>query len=225
MRRIHSLFQTVLLPKAAAALTAAVGLLLAVPSLAQEVVGDIPEEPAGEATALGQATGGEHQGGLPQLTQTETFASQIFWTIVTFCLLYFVIAKVILPRIAGTMEERQDKLDDDLSRAEKLRLEADQVMAEHEQGLQQARSEATALLGKAQEAWQAEAAKRNAAEDAKLAEKIKADEARIVQARTEAEGNLKSVAATVATALTDKLIGVTPPEAQVTEAVDSVVQR
>lgn len=218
MRRIQSLFPTTLLPMAAAATTAALGLLPAVPSLAQEVSGEIAGEPAVEA-------GGGHEGGLPQLTQTDTFASQIFWTIVTFTVLYFVVAKVILPRIAGTMEERQDKIDDDLSRAEKLKGEADQVMSDYDQSLQQARSEASELLRKAQEAWQAEAAERNAAEDAKLAEKVEADEARIDAARAEAEGNLKSVAASVATALTDKLIGVKPDDRQVDRAVDAVVQR
>lgn len=218
MRRIQSLFQTTLLPKAAAATTAAYAWLLAVPSLAQEVSGEVAGEPAVE-TPQG------HEGGLPQLTQTDTFASQIFWTIVTFTVLYFVVAKVILPRIAGTMEERQDKIDDDLSRAEKLKGEADQVMSDYEQSLQQARSEASELLRKAQEAWQAEAAERNAAEDAKLTEKVKADEARIAAARAEAEGNLKSVAASVATALTDKLIGVKPSDPQVDKAVDAVVQR
>ncbi|SMF62549.1 F-type H+-transporting ATPase subunit b [Tistlia consotensis] len=206
MRRIPSPFPTTPLQKAAAVLTVAGGLLSALPSLAQE---------AGEAA---------HKG-LPQISQTDTFPSQVFWAIVTFALLYVMVARVILPRIAGTMEERQDKIDDDLSRAEKLKGEADQVMADYERGLQTARSEALDLLRKAQEAWQVEADKRNAAEDAKLAERIKADEDRIAKARAEAEGNLKSVAASVAVALTDKLIGVTPPDQQVSKAVDAVVQR
>lgn len=213
MWRIHGLPPKAIQAKAAAGLTAAYGLLLAAPSQALAVTGE----------AAGQ--GGGHQGGLPQISQTHTFAGQVFWTIVTFTLLYLAVAKVILPRIAGTMEERQDKIDDDLSRAEKLKGEADQVMADYEQGLQQSRSEAAELLRKAQETLQAEAAERNAAEDAKLAEKIKADEERIAKARAEAEGNLKSVAASVAVALTDKLIGVTPAEKQVSKAVDAVVQR
>lgn len=191
-------------------LTAVTGLLTALPALAQQ------------AEQLQETA---HQGGLPQITQTYTFAGQIFWTIVTFALLYVAVAKIILPRIAGTMEERQDKIDDDLTRADKLKAEADQVMAEYDEGLRQSRAEASTLLRASQEAWEAEAAERNAAEDAKLTEKLKADEARIAQARSEAEGNLKSIAATVAVALTDKLIGVTPGEQQVSQAVDASVQR
>ena len=191
-------------------LTAVTGLLVALPALAQQ------------AEQLQET---EHQGGLPQITQTYTYAGQIFWTIVTFVLLYLAVSKIILPRIAGTMEERQDKIDDDLTRADKLKAEADQVMAEYDEGLRQSRAEASALLQAAQEAWATEAAERNAAEDAKLAEKVKADEARIAKARAEAEGNLKSIAATVAIALTDKLIGVTPAEQQASQAVDAAVQR
>ena len=208
MRRIHSLYPTMPRRAAAAGLAAVLGLLLTGPSLVQ--------------AATGEAGGG--QGGLPQLTQTDTFVGQIFWTIVTFGLLYWAVAKVILPRIAGTLEERQDKIDDDLSRAEKLKGEADQVMADYEQGLQTARAEASDLLRQAEEAWAAEAGKRNAAEDKKLAQKIKKDEERIAKARAEAEGNLKTVAATVAVSLTDKLIGVTPEDKQVSKAVDAVVQ-
>ncbi len=209
MRRIHSLYPTKPRRLAAAGLAAVLGLLLTGPSLVQ---------------AATEEAGGGHQGGLPQLTQTDTYAGQIFWTIVTFGLLYWAVAKVILPRIAGTLEERQDKIDDDLSRAEKLKGEADQVMADYEQGLQTARAEASELLRQAQEAWAAEAAKRNAAEDKKLAQKIKKDEERIAKARAEAEGNLKTVAASVAVSLTDKLIGVTPEDKQVSKAVDAVVQ-
>ena len=40
---------------------------------------------------------------LPQL-DIATYASQVFWLIVTFIVLYFLVAKIAMPRIAEVLE-------------------------------------------------------------------------------------------------------------------------
>jgi F-type H+-transporting ATPase subunit b len=71
---------------------------------------------------------------LPQL-DIETYASQIFWLIVTFIVLYFLVAKIAMPRIAEVLEGRQERIEDDLDKAETLKKEAYLVRVEYEKKL------------------------------------------------------------------------------------------
>jgi F-type H+-transporting ATPase subunit b len=153
---------------------------------------------------------------MPQL-DPEFFVSQLFWLVVVFATLYFLMSKLVLPRISEVLEERQDKVDDDLARAEKLRIEAEAALTEYEEALAVAREEAAGVLKQA-------TVEQQSAFSRKLAEQSKEAEDRILAAKTEALGNLKSVAAEAAVAATAKLIGVTPGDGDVSKAVDTSME-
>ena len=58
-----------------------------------------------------QAFGSE--AGMPQLNP-EFWASQIFWLILIFSILYLIIWKVFLPKITYSIENRKSKIVNDL---------------------------------------------------------------------------------------------------------------
>ena len=171
--------------------------------------------------AAGPALAAEPQGGLPQITQTDTYAGQIFWTIVTFGILYLVMSRVVIPRIGNAMEERQDKIDDDLTRAGKLKSEAEQVIQEYEAALATARAAARETHREALEAWSKKADQREQAFAEKLGGQTNEAEARIATAKAEALANLKEVATEISAAATVKLVGSAPESAEVKKAVDA----
>ena len=159
---------------------------------------------------------------MPQL-DPSSYASQIFWLVVLFGLLYFLMVRFVLPRIADVMEERQDKVDDDLARAERLRAEKDEVLAEYEASIGAARDEAAAHLKQSGEASAAELAKQQESFTQELAQKAVDAEVRISAAKSEAMANVKSVATDAALAITAKLIGVSPAQGVVQKAVDDAL--
>ena len=53
-------------------------------------------------------------GGLPQM-DISSYSSQIFWLIVTFGILYIFMWKIAIPQLRTTVEERKDKISNDLS--------------------------------------------------------------------------------------------------------------
>ena len=61
---------------------------------------------------------------MPQF-DTSTFVSQIFWLVVSFAVVFVFVWRIVLPRIAATLENRQRKIGDDLARAGELADQAD----------------------------------------------------------------------------------------------------
>ncbi|MEO1191173.1 MAG: F0F1 ATP synthase subunit B' [Pseudomonadota bacterium] len=158
---------------------------------------------------------------MPQF-DLQTAPSQIFWLIVVFGLLYLAFVKVVLPKMGGIIEARRTKIEGDLARAEKLKAEADEAVADYEKALAKARAEASTLLNEAAEANRKEMEARTAAFEKELNAKVQEAQSRIEAAEAEARGHLQEIAVTAAAQATEKLIGVTPSEAETAAAVKQV---
>src|SRR5919112_1091364 len=92
---------------------------------------------------------------MPQIEQLPyIFFSQLFWLAVVFGIMFFVIARGMLPKIQGTVELRDAKIAEDLERAQAARAEAEQTEAKWRERMDAARGEAARL---AQDAKQASA--------------------------------------------------------------------
>jgi F-type H+-transporting ATPase subunit b len=159
---------------------------------------------------------------MPQFNP-EWFASQLFWLAVTFIVLYLLMSRVALPRVAQILQERQEKVSDDLAKAERLKAEAQEIAESYEASLQEARSEAQKVLRQTGEEIAAEQAKRHEAYGQELNKKVEEAEARIETARAEALENLQGMAADVAQSATVKLIGGRLGKAKAEAAVKQVM--
>ena len=160
---------------------------------------------------------------MPQFNP-EWFASQVFWLVVIFTILYFLMSKVALPRIAGVLEERQEKIENDLAKAEQLRTEAEQVLEEYEKALAEARGEAQKRLKEASDQVSEEQSRRHQEFGKELAEQTKSAEERIAKAKQDAMDNLRNVAVDVAAAVSHKLIGVDHHRDTVEDAVEAAMK-
>ena len=85
---------------------------------------------------------------MPQL-DTSTFLPQLFWLAICFIALYFIMWKLVMPRIASVLQDRQERIDDDLEKAEKLRNDAAAVLETYEKTVAEGRSRAQAILREA----------------------------------------------------------------------------
>ena len=143
---------------------------------------------------------------LPQL-DVETYASQIFWLIVTFLVLYFLVAKIAMPRIAEVLEGRQERIEDDLDKAETLKKEAYLVRIEYEKALSSAREEAHEATRRAQEEIAKHGAEVEALANQKVINMLKDADDRIEAARNEASSDKEIVADTLEQNVARDIIG------------------
>lgn len=160
---------------------------------------------------------------MPQF-DTTTFASQIFWLVVTFAVVYVFISWVALPRISATLENRQRKIGDDLAKAGELADQTDEVMAAYDARLAEARANAHEELHEAATRAAAEADKRNAALADTLASNDATARERIAAESAAAVGNVKEIAEEIAGQAVERLIGRVPDSDAVEAAVTSSLQ-
>lgn len=142
--------------------------------------------------------------GLPQLNP-HWYASQVFWLAVHFIALYFIAAKLILPRITETLIKRDGRIAGDIEQADRLQQEAAEARKAYEQTLAEAREQAHAVRQKSIDearAAQVQAEKKMAETLAQRS--IEANE-RIAKASTELQDRLKSVATDAAAQIIARL--------------------
>lgn len=160
---------------------------------------------------------------MPQF-DPSSFASQIFWLIVSFGVLYYLMARVALPRIAEVLEERSERIANDLEKAQALRKESDAVIAAYEDALAKARADAGAVIA----ATKAELADLTAAREAafadRIAQKTAESEARIGAVRAEMTEQVKIIAGGTAGDITRQLAGLEVSPNAVSAAVAMRVQ-
>jgi F-type H+-transporting ATPase subunit b len=157
---------------------------------------------------------------MPQL-DISTFTPQLVWLAIWFVVLYLLMAKLALPRIARAMEARRRRREDDLARAAQLKAEADAASAAYQKTLAEARAQAQSTIKDASDRLAADAAAQQRALAARLAEQIEAAERRIAATKEQALAEVRGIAVDVGRSVVEKLTGAVPDAAKMAAAVDS----
>jgi F-type H+-transporting ATPase subunit b len=151
-------------------------------------------EGAMASDTTGAAT--EHAQGMPQL-DFSTFPNQIFWLVV----IYFIMNRIALPRIASVLADRQDTIQRDLEKAEELKEKAVAAEEAYNKALADARVEASKIVAETKADIQKELDKATAKADAEIAAKTAEGEVKINEIRDNATKAVKVVASDTAAAL------------------------
>lgn len=155
---------------------------------------------------------------MPQL-DFATFAPQLVWLTLVFGVLYLVMARVALPRIATVIEERRDRIADDLDTATQLKRNTEDAITSYETALQDARAKAHAIAQETRDRLSAETDARRTELEGQLNARIKEADARIKSTKDKALSNVRDVAVDVADAIAGQLLGENDRDAA-TRAVD-----
>jgi F-type H+-transporting ATPase subunit b len=174
-------------------------------------------------TSTEEVPTGEHGAGFPPFN-AQTFPAQLIWLAIFFALLYALMAKWALPQVGRVIDDRQKRIAGDIAEAQRLKQESEAAVAAYEKALADARGRAQAIANETRDRAAADAAAaRKIVEDALNAKLAEADKS-IAATKQAAMGNVRAVAEDAAAAVVERLIGLTPSEKTVADAVAAVLK-
>jgi F-type H+-transporting ATPase subunit b len=157
--------------------------------------------------------------------QSVNFPSQLVWLAVTFVLLYVLMSRIALPRIASILADRDKRIADDIAAANRFKEQSEAAHAAYEKALVDARGRAQSIANTTREQQAAAAEATNKRLEAQLHERIAAAEQSIAANRTSAMSNVGSIASDTAAAIVERLIGQAPAAHEVAAAVSETIKR
>jgi F-type H+-transporting ATPase subunit b len=160
---------------------------------------------------------------MPQFDIT-TFAGQIFWLVLSFGLLYVLVSRVILPKLISIVDQREDRISQDIRAAKDLQKEIDYLQAKVAETKRQAIREVTDLYDK----------EKRSLEDSfredffEIKQKLHAEQERFILDLAERQKILKETFVLEAPAIVDqvlnKVVNASLPASDIKEVTDSVAR-
>jgi F-type H+-transporting ATPase subunit b len=126
---------------------------------------------------------------------------------ILFVLVFGFLAKIGLPRIMKTLEERQDAIEGGINRADEAQAEAEQVLQQYRAQLDDARHEAARMREEAREQGAAIIAEMREQAQAEARRVTEAAQAQIQAERQQALTSLRAEVGTLATDLASRIVG------------------
>lgn len=160
---------------------------------------------------------------MPQL-DPSFFLTQLFWLVITFTILYVVLWRIALPKLADILEERQERIDEDLRRAETFKRDAEKALTAYEKTLAEGREQARAVLHQASEHMAEQAAERHDELSKELARQADQAETRIAEACEQAQAGIHDAASDVTKAVVSRLLDADVGQPEADEAVAAVLK-
>ncbi|SCA57367.1 ATP synthase subunit b [Candidatus Terasakiella magnetica] len=146
-----------------------------------------------------------------------------FWVALAFIVLMVLIAKPVSRMLATALDDRADTIKAQLDEAEKLREEAQELLASYKRKQQEAEEEAAKILQRAkEEAARLEAKSKTDLENA-LKRREAAAEARIAQAEATAIAEVQALATNVAVSAAEKLMADSIDATQANAMIDDAI--
>lgn len=179
------------------------------------------EAPAGGVSAATTETTGHeggHKGAFPPMDAT-TFPSQIFWLVIFFALLYLLMSKLALPKMAAVLEKRHKTIEADLAKASALKNETETAIQSYEKALADARAKAQGIATETRARMNAEMEAERTALEKKIGAKTAEAEAKIAAAKASAMKDVGEVAAETAAEIVSELTGATMSKAEAAKAI------
>ena len=145
-------------------------------------------------------------GGMPQLNP-EFWVSQIFWLVLTFCLLYVILSKLILPKISNNLESRKSQILENIETAEKQREESEKKLKEFEKIILESKLEAKSYFNEARQKILDDINNKRNALDKEIDNEVNAAEQEIINLKNASSEKIKNIAIETSSELIKQLIG------------------
>ena len=164
------------------------------------------------------------EAGMPQL-DPKYWASQAFWLIIVFSALYISIAKFYLPKIKNNLDDRENKIKDDLDDANKFKELSELKLKEYEKILESAKKEMIKTHLESKNALDKDIQTKKAEIEKKIENEILKTQREIKELKKDSLNDIHKISEKIASDIIENISGDKLNESSIKAAVEEVSKK
>ena len=157
---------------------------------------------------------------MPQLNP-EFFVSQLFWLCIFFSFLLIFLWKISLPRIAGVLEKRQNKIDENLSLAKELQEQAMEIEKKINDQINKAKLETDEKIKETINALQEDVSSQLSSLDKDLEKKVSDAEKEILKSKDDQMKNINNEIANITKLTVGKIADIELSDNEINKVIET----
>ena len=146
------------------------------------------------------------EAGMPQL-DPKYWASQAFWLILVFSILYISIAKFYLTKIKKNLDNRESKIKEDLDEANKLKNLSEKKIKEYEIILENSKKEVTKILLESKNILNKDIKNKKDSMEKEIENEISKAQKEILQLKKNSINSINNISQEIASNIIEKMSG------------------
>ena len=164
------------------------------------------------------------EAGMPQLDPTY-WASQAFWLILVFTILYISIAKFYLPKIKNNLDNRENKIKEDLDAANKFKELSESKLSEYEKILENSKKEVIKIHVDAKNKLDKDIQTKKEVIDKEIENEITKAQKEIVDLKKNSVTDIQNISKNLASNIIENISGDKLNESSITAAVEEISKK
>ena len=164
------------------------------------------------------------EAGMPQL-DPKYWASQAFWLILVFTVLYISIAKFYLPKIKNNLDNRENKIKDDLNDANRFKELSESRLKEYEKILEDAKKEVIKIQLESKALLDKDIKKKKDVVEKEIESEILKAQKEISELKKNSISDIQKVSANIASNIIESISGDKLNESSIKAAVEDISKK
>ena len=164
------------------------------------------------------------EAGMPQLDPTY-WASQAFWLILVFVVLYISISKFYLPKIKDNLDNRENKIKEDLENANKFKEQSETKLKEYELIMENAKKEVAKIHLDSKNTLDKDIQSRKEAVEKEIEKEILKAQREIIELKQNSKSTIENISQNIASNIIENISGDKLNESSIKAAVDDISKK
>ena len=161
------------------------------------------------------------EAGMPQLDPTY-WASQAFWLILIFTLLYLALSNLFIPKIKDNIDSRENKIKDDLDEAQKLKNLTEKKVKEYEESIENAKKEVQKIIFESKNELNSQIQSKKKEFEKEIENEIKAAEKEIEDLKNNSLKSISTISEEMASSVIEQISGEPMNQSSIKAAITEV---
>ena len=164
------------------------------------------------------------EAGMPQLNP-EYWASQAFWLILVFTILYISISKFYLPKIKNNLEDRENKIKKDIDDANKFKELSETRLKEYERILENAKREVIKIHLESKNTLDKDIHKKKETIEKEIEKEISKAQKEIIELKKNSISEIQKISESIAASIIENISGDKLNESSIKATVEDISKK